>query len=67
MTPKEIISRVERIRAEVNSYAVPIFYGSKVAPLKRMANDMLVLMRELAQSVEQALNRPTDDKPEGKI
>ena len=52
MELKEIISRIERIRAEVNSFAVPIFYGSKVAPLKRMTNDILVLIRELAWRVE---------------
>lgn len=64
MEPDEIASRAERIRAEVNSYAVPLFYGSKVAPLKRIANDILVLFRELTWRVK-ALESAKGKKPEG--
>lgn len=61
MDLKEIVSRAERIRAEVNNFQVPIFYGSKVAPLKRIANDLLVLFRELTWRVD-ALESAKDKK-----
>ena len=62
MDIKEMVSRSERIRSQINEYPVPIFYGSKVAPLKRMLNDFLVMFRELAWHVE-ALE---DSKPKDK-
>ena len=64
MTPKEIISRLERIRVQVDSFTIP-FYTSKIAPLKRMAAELVVLVRELTWRVDD-LESAKDKSNEGK-
>jgi hypothetical protein len=53
MTPAEIAAKADQLRIEANSISIPLSKAAQLAlfrQVKRMVNDVCVLIRELAES-----------------
>jgi hypothetical protein len=52
MTPPEIATKAEELKNEANAITIPLSTGGQLAlfrQVKRMTNDLCVLIRELAE------------------
>ena len=65
MTPKEVAAKAESLRTELANIGAINYsnYKMQLIEYRRILNDVLVLIRENANSVETALASPTDHLP----